>query len=195
MNRDYWDISLAMFRTGMLGYGGGPATVPLIRYEAVTRYKWLNDDEFGEVLAIGNALPGPIATKLAAYLGYRKKGTPGAIIAVLAHILPTCIAMVALFSLISFFKSSSIITGMIAAVVPVVCVMLGLMAYEFAEKAVKGLGKTMGIAFFLISFLLLQTFKLHPAVVILLFLLYGAFHYKISTKLTQMKTKNKQGGS
>jgi chromate transporter len=179
----------------MLGYGGGPATVPLIRYEAVTRYKWLNDDEFGEVLAIGNALPGPIATKLAAYLGYRKKGTLGAIIAVLAHILPTCIAMVALFSLIAFFKSSSIITGMIAAVVPVVCVMLGLMAYEFGEKAVKGLGRTMGIAFFLISFLLLQIVKLHPAVVILIFLLYGAFHYRISAKLNQMKSKKKREGA
>jgi chromate transporter len=101
---------------------------------------------------------------------------------------------VALFSLISFFKSSSIITGMIAAVVPVVCVMLALMAYEFGEKAVKGLGKTMGVAFFLISFLLLQTLKLHPAIVILLFLLYGAFHYKVSAKLIQMKSKKKQGG-
>jgi chromate transporter len=195
MNRDYWNIALAMFRTGILGYGGGPATVPLIRYEAVIRYKWLNDDEFGEVLAIGNALPGPIATKLAAYLGYRKKGTLGAIIAVLAHILPTCIAMVALFSLISFFKSSSIISGMIAAVVPVVCVMLGLMAYEFGEKAVKGLGKIIGVACFLISFLLLQTLQLYPAIVILMFLLYGAFHYKISAKLTQMKSKKKQGGA
>jgi chromate transporter len=195
MNKDYWDISLAMFRTGLLGYGGGPATVPLIRYEAVTRYKWLNDDEFGEVLALGNALPGPIATKLAAYLGYHKKGALGAIIAVLAHILPTCIAMVALFSLIAFFKSSSIIRGMIAAVVPVVCVMLGLMAYEFAEKALKGLGKAVGVIFFVISFLLLQTFQLHPAIVILLFLLYGAFHYKITAKLTQIKSKKKREGA
>jgi chromate transporter len=180
-----------MFRTGILGYGGGPATVPLIRYEAVTRYKWLEDDEFGEVLAIANALPGPIATKLAAYLGYRKKGTLGAIAAVLAHIMPTSIAMVALFSLIAFFKSSSIISGMIAAVVPVVCVMLGIMAYEFGEKAIKGLGKTVGILFFLLSFLLLQILHVHPAIVIVLFLLYGAFHYKISSELT--KRKNKKG--
>jgi chromate transporter len=193
MNKDYWDIALAMFRTGMLGYGGGPATVPLIRYEAVTRYKWLNDDEFGEVLAIGNALPGPIATKLAAYLGYHKKGTLGAIVAVLAHIMPTCIAMVALFSLISFFKSSSIISGMIAAVVPVVCVMLGIMAYEFAEKAVKGLGKIIGVLFFLLSFLLLQIINLHPAIVIVLFLFYGAFHYKVSAKLTKKKLKKEEG--
>jgi chromate transporter len=191
MNGVYYELCMAMFRTGILGYGGGPATVPLIRYEAVTRYRWLEDDEFGEVLAIANALPGPIATKLAAYLGYRKKGTLGAIAAVLAHIMPTCIAMVALFSLIAFFKSSSIVSGMIAAVVPVVCVMLGMMAYEFGEKAIKGLGKTLGILFYLLSFLLLQILHLHPAIVIVLFLLYGAFHYKISSELK--KRKNKKG--
>jgi chromate transporter len=193
MKNDYLDLSIAMFRTGMLGYGGGPATVPLIRYEAVTRYQWMNNDEFGEVLAIANALPGPIATKLAAYLGYQKKGTLGAIVSVLAHIMPTCIAMVALFSLIAFFKSSSIISGMIAAVVPVVCVMLGIMAYEFGEKAVKGLGKIKGVVFFLISFLLLQTLKLHPAIVIILFLFYGAFHYKIVAKLAKTKIKKGEG--
>jgi chromate transporter len=193
MKNDYLDLSIAMFRTGMLGYGGGPATVPLIRHEAVTRYQWLNNDEFGEVLAIANALPGPIATKLAAYLGYQKKGTLGAIVSVLAHIMPTCIAMVALFSLIAFFKSSSIIAGMIAAVVPVVCVMLGIMAYEFGEKAVKGLGKIMGVVFFLISFLLLQTLNLHPAIVIILFLFYGAFHYKIVAMLAKNKLKKGEG--
>ncbi|KAF9113979.1 hypothetical protein BGX30_006751 [Mortierella sp. GBA39] len=68
-----------MFRTGILGYGGGPSTVPLIRHEAVSRYRWMADEEFGEVLAIANTLPGPIATKLAAYLGYRLKGTLGAL--------------------------------------------------------------------------------------------------------------------
>jgi chromate transporter len=193
LKNDYWDLSMAMFRTGMLGYGGGPATVPLIRYEAVTRYQWMNNDEFGEVLAIANALPGPIATKLAAYLGYQKKGTIGAIVSVLAHIMPSCIAMVALFSLIAFFKSSSIISGMIAAVVPVVCVMLGIMAYEFGEKAVKGLGKILGVGFFAVSFLLLQTLKIHPAIVIILFLAYGAIHYKLLAKLTKNKLKKGEG--
>jgi chromate transporter len=192
MNKAYYEVCIAMFRTGILGYGGGPSTVPLIRYEAVTRFHWLEDEEFGEVLAIANALPGPIATKLAAYLGFRKLGVLGAIIAVLAHIMPTCIAMVALFSVISFFSSSSVISGMIAAVVPVVSVMLGMMAYEFAEKAVKGLGKPIGILFFLVSFLLLQILHLHPAIVIVVFLLYGAFHYKISSKLHKLKAKSEE---
>jgi chromate transporter len=189
----YNELLIAMFRTGMLGYGGGPATIPLIRYEAVTRYKWMEDEEFGEVLAIANALPGPIATKLAAYLGYRQQGTLGAIVAVSAHILPTCFGMAALLSIIALLSSSTIIAGMIGAVTPVVCVMLGMMAYEFGEKAVKGLGKIFGSLLFLLSFLLLQIGQLHSAIVIALFLAYGAFHFRAWALLQQRKARAKEG--
>ncbi|RTE10570.1 chromate transporter [Paenibacillus whitsoniae] len=182
MANAYVQIGMAMFRTGILGYGGGPSIVPLIRYEAVTRFKWMKDEEFMEVLAIANTLPGPIATKLAGYLGYRLKGSLGAVLGVAAHILPTCVAMVGLYSFITFFSTSHVIKGMIAAVVPIVAVMLGVMAYEFGEKAVKGLGWTAGVIFFVLSFLLLQTFAVHPAIVIFLFLFYGAFHHKVKDK-------------
>src|SRR5947199_9501529 len=96
-----------MVRTGILGFGGGPSVIPLIRHEAVTRFHWVEDDEFGETLAIANALPGPIAPKIAAYLGYKVKGTLGAIVSVLAHILPTCIAMVFLLTVINVLSFSS----------------------------------------------------------------------------------------
>ena len=61
----YVEIFLAFFIPGIVGYGGGPASIPLIEYEVVERYGWLTVDEFAEVLALGNALPGPIATKMA----------------------------------------------------------------------------------------------------------------------------------
>ncbi|WNR45054.1 chromate transporter [Paenibacillus roseipurpureus] len=182
MANAYVQIGTAMFRTGILGYGGGPSIVPLIRYEAVTRFQWMKDEEFMEVLAIANTLPGPIATKLAGYLGYRLKGSWGALIGVLAHILPTCAAMVGLYSFITFFSTSPVIKGMIAAVVPIVAVMLGVMAYEFGEKAIKGLGWAPGVTCFILSFLLLKPFSVHPAIVIFMFLLYGAFHHKLKNK-------------
>jgi chromate transporter len=193
MGNEYWQIGTAMFRTGILGYGGGPSIVPLIRYEAVTRYRWMDDKEFGEVLAIANALPGPIATKLAAYLGYRQKGTIGAIVGLLSHIVPTSIAMVALYAFITFFSTSSIIKGMIAAVVPVIAVMLGVMAYEFGEKAVKGLGIYLGVALFVVTFLLLQTIGLHPAIVIAVFLAYGAVHHQVVARWKAKRTHKEEG--
>ncbi|MGG4341980.1 chromate transporter [Paenibacillus lautus] len=188
------ELTFGMFRTGILGYGGGPSVIPLIRHEAVVRYNWLSDDEFGEVLALANALPGPIATKMAAYLGYREKGVVGAIVAVLAHILPTCIAMIALLSAVTFLSSSKVVAGMIAGVTPVIAVMLGTMAYEFGEKAVKGLGIYTGIGFFLVSFLLLESLQIHPAIVIVLFLAYGTVHFKTVAKLKKQR-RDKEGSA
>ncbi|MEC8936205.1 MAG: chromate transporter, partial [Pseudomonadota bacterium] len=44
----------AFFRVGIFGFGGGPAMIPLVRAEVVTRHQWLTDEEFADVLAIGN---------------------------------------------------------------------------------------------------------------------------------------------
>lgn len=175
--KDYKGLVIGMIRTGILGYGGGPSVIPLIRYEAVTRYKWVSDDEFGEILAIANALPGPIATKMAAYLGYKTKGVLGAIVAVLAHILPTSIAIIALLGSMYALRESKIVAGMVAAVRPVIFVMLGMMAYEFAMKAWKGLGKWFAILFGVMAFVALQLLHIHPGLVITVFLVYGFFHF------------------
>lgn len=185
----YKEIIIAMCRSGILGFGGGPSVIPLIRYEAVTKFKWLNNDEFGEILAIANTLPGPIATKMAAYLGYRQKGILGAIVSVLAHILPTCLAMVILISFINVVSHSAVITSMVSAVIPVIAVMLGLMAYEFAEKAIKGLGIYVGVALTLICLFLLQYISIHPAIVVLIFLTYGAFHFNLKDRIFHKKER------
>lgn len=192
MKNPYGELTIGMMRTGILGFGGGPSVIPLIRHEAVSRYHWLEDDEFGDTLAIANTLPGPIATKMAAYLGYKLKGWPGAFLSVAAHILPSAFAMVFLIAFINVLSNSTMISNMIAAVMPVVAVMLGQMAYEFGEKAIKGLGKVLGVLFFAVSFLLLQVISLHPGIVIMIFLLYGAFHFKLKDKLKRKQQEKKE---
>lgn len=189
--QSYLELMIAMVRTGILGFGGGPSVIPLIRHEAVVKYKWINDDEFGETLTIANALPGPIATKMSAYLGYRLKGVSGAIVATAAHILPTCLAMVALVTLVSVLSSSVIIQNMIGAVTPVIAVLLGMMAYEFGQKALKGFGMIFGIALFLLAFVGLQVLSIHPGIIVIIFLCYGAFHFKLKKRWTRT---NKEKG-
>lgn len=187
--QDYRDLSWAMLKTGIIGYGGGPSVIPLIQYEAVTKYKWLDQSEFGEILALANALPGPIATKMAAYLGYRLRKSPGALIALLSHIMPTALAMVALISIVRWLSGSAVIAGMIGAVTPVIAVMLGVMAYEFANKAVKGLGMIAGLFFFLLAFLMMNVIHIHPAIVIALFIAYGIVHIRT---VAYLKGKRKE---
>ncbi|MGG6309668.1 chromate transporter [Paenibacillus macerans] len=191
--KDYIELGLSMARTGVLGYGGGPSVIPLIRHDAVKRYQWLSDEEFAEILALANALPGPIATKMAAYLGYKRKGVRGAVFAVVSHILPSVLAMILLLSAVNFLAGSRVVKGMIAAVSPVIAVMLGVMAYEFAKKGIHGLGMTAGILFMLLALLLLEVLHVHPALVIVLFLGYGTVHYRAAARLRGKRER--KGGS
>ena len=187
----YRDIVMAMLRTGILGYGGGPSVMPLFRFEAVSRYRWVTDEEFAEILAFANALPGPIATKMAGYLGYRLKGIAGAIVAILAHILPTCAAMIALFAAMNILKQSKPITGMVKAVTPVITTMLAVMAYEFLEKARKGLGVPLAAIFCLIAFVLLVVLRLNAGLVVILFLAYGSVHIRLFNRTRRRKRLEK----
>ncbi len=189
--KDHFDIMMAMIRTGIFGYGGGPSVIPLFRHEAVIRYKWISDEEFGDVLAFANALPGPIATKMAAQLGYKQKGVLGAVVAVIAHIFPTTLAMVGLLSVLYTLKDSVVIAGIIAAVRPVIAVLLGMMAYDFCKKAWKGLGRYIALFFIVIAFLLLAIIDLHPAITIMLFLIYGTIHLRFAGWLKEKSTKQR----
>ena len=102
----YLNIFIAFFRSGMLGFGGGPSSIPLIHKEVVSTFKWMTDDEFSNVVALGNTLPGPINTKMAGYIGYRVGGMIGLLVAVIAVVLPTVLLMLALLTSFNQFKDN-----------------------------------------------------------------------------------------
>ncbi|WP_102347295.1 chromate transporter [Bacillus sp. Marseille-P3661] len=159
-------IFLAFFKVGMLGYGGGPSSIPLVHKEVVERYKWMSNDEFSDMLALGNTLPGPIATKIAGYIGYRRAGMLGMINAVIATTVPTIILMIVLLSSLSSFKDLPWVAGMTKAVVPVVGVMLAVLTWGFFQHSLKEMsfGKTLALT--IGSFVIIQFLGIHPAIVI-----------------------------
>ncbi len=170
----YFQIFLAFFIPGILGYGGGPASIPLIENEVVDRYDWMTVNEFSEVLAMGNALPGPIATKMAGYIGYSEGGILGAIVGVFAAVGPSLILMIGLLGLLMKFKDSPRVKRLTMVVRPVIAVLLGVMTYDFFFSSYKGVGLTQTILLGVISFVLMEKLKVHPAYVIAGALVYGA---------------------
>ncbi|MGJ7920321.1 chromate transporter [Neobacillus sp. LXY-4] len=163
------DIFLAFFRVGILGYGGGPSSIPLVHKEVVDRYQWMNSDEFSDVLALGNALPGPINTKMAGYIGYRVGGALGMINAIFATVVPSIILMILLLTVLNAYKDKPWVHGMSQAVVPVVAVMLATLTWDFVKKSTQSkLGWGWTVGFVLGSVVLLQLVGLHPA-----FLIFG----------------------
>lgn len=170
----YWQIFLAFFIPGILGYGGGPATIPLVENEVVGNYGWMSTQEFSEVLAVGNSLPGPIATKMAAYIGYTEGGVLGSLIALFATIAPSIILMLLLMALLMKYKDTPQVKNISIIVRPVIAVLLGVMTFQFVKDSVIGVGTIYSIILIIGSYLLLEKFKLHPALVIVIALIVGA---------------------
>ncbi|MFV2050164.1 chromate transporter [Metabacillus litoralis] len=170
----YWEIFLAFFIPGILGYGGGPASIPLVENEVVDRYGWMNVNEFSEVLALGNALPGPIATKMAGYIGYQQGGVLGSLVGIFATVAPSLILMIVLLGFLYKYKDSPKVKRMTTFIRPTIAVLLGMMAFSFFFTSYQDTGIYQSLFLVVISFLLLEKVKVHPALVIVGAMGYGA---------------------
>lgn len=169
----YLHIFWAFFIPGILGYGGGPSSIPLIEHEVVDNYEWLTVNEFSEMLAMGNALPGPIATKMAGYIGYQQGGVLGAFVGLFATVAPSMILMFALLGLLMRHKESPRVKRLTNYIRPVIAVLLGIMIYDFLFSSFEGVGGLQTLFIGIISFFLIEKLKVHPAYVIFGALVYG----------------------
>ena len=80
-----------MLKIGLFTFGGGYAMIALIENEMVTKKKWLEKDEFLDMVAIAESTPGPIAINSATYIGYKISGVFGSIAATVAVCIPSFI--------------------------------------------------------------------------------------------------------
>ncbi|MGB3260493.1 chromate transporter [Paenisporosarcina sp.] len=170
----YWHLFLAFFIPGILGYGGGPASIPLVEHEVVGNYEWMTTQEFSEVVAIGNSLPGPIATKMAGYIGYTEAGVLGSIVAMFASIAPSLLLMIGMMAILLKYKDEPEVKNLTKIIRPVIAILLGFMTIQFAQESVEGIGPVYTLFLMVASFVLLEKVKLHPAFVIALALVFGA---------------------
>jgi len=139
--------------------------VPVLKAEVVERRGWIGTEDFMDALAIGNALPGPIITKIAAAVGYHKAGWLGAIAALSGVILPSAAVLLGLLGFVSLVKDNPMVTSMLKGLRPVVVAMLAYAAWDMAPNAMNMKEKpTIVIA---VAALALMVFTpIHPALII-----------------------------
>ena len=164
------DLAAGWLRVGVFGFGGGPSLIPLIRQECVERYHWMDDAQLLDAVAFGNTLPGPIAVKLAAYIGHQQAGWLGASVALLAMSLPGIAMMIALGLLWARFKSHPVVAGMMAGARPAVVAML---AYTVVVLAPDGVRDARALAIGVVALGALWL-KVHPGLVMVGAMAVGA---------------------
>ncbi len=155
----------------VLGFGGGAAVLPLFHKQFVERYGWLTDDEFQDMLSVSNALPGPIQTKVAGYIGYKLKGFYGMFISLICIILPSLVAMLLFYNTINYYKGEPWVAAAISSVFPVVTVLMLLLTMSYFNKSSKKLKKLTNIVLILLSIITLVILQVNPAVLIIIILI------------------------
>ena len=157
-------LFISFAKVGIFGYGGGPSMIPLVQADVVEGYKWMTMTEFTDALAMGYALPGPIATKMAILVGYKVAGIIGSIFALLGIILPSALLILIMYIFFTSFKDSPKIKSLLKGIRPVILALLAMVVADMFPKSITSFS-TIVIA--VITFLILMFTSLHPVFLIL----------------------------
>jgi len=192
-----WNIFILFSRVALFSWGGGPASLALMQRETTSALwvppggasatPWVTPLEFSDAVAVGNALPGPIAPQVSAYVGYKMAGVPGAVAAAAGTVLPTTLLMLVMVACFFRIKDSLLVQSMLRAVRPVVVGLLLWTAYDMAITVfgVKRLGLLQSFSLGLdkllivaVSFAVLTLTEINPALVVLVAAVTGGVVYR-----------------
>ena len=120
----YLELLWSFFQIGLFSIGGGYAAMPLIQHQVVDLHGWLNMTQFADIVTISQMTPGPIAINSATFVGTRIAGLPGALIATLGCVLPSCILVTLLTMLYARYRTLSLLQGTLQALRPAVVAMI-----------------------------------------------------------------------
>ena len=135
--RKYWELFFVFFKLGAFTFGGGYAMVPLIRNEVVQNRRWLEDNEFMDMLSIALSAPGPIALNTALFVGNRLLGFRGSLISAIGVVLPSFLMVLTIAIVFTQFKDNEVVERVFKGIRPAVVALIA--------APLLGLGKSAGV--------------------------------------------------
>ena len=126
-----------MLKIGAFTFGGGYAMISFFDHEFVENKKWLEKDEFLDLVTVAESTPGPIAINCATYIGYKKAGILGSVMATVGMVLPS----LTVIYLISLFFDSFIASPVIASAFMGIRVSVVFLIFSAGIKMLKKMKK------------------------------------------------------
>ena len=126
MNNIYFQLFTSFFKIGAFTFGGGWAMISIIEKEIVDRKQWIKREEFLDLLAVAQSLPGILAVNISVAVGDRLRGMKGAVTAALGTILPSfmIILCIAIFLTPDLSKNNETLSAIFKGVRPAVVALI-----------------------------------------------------------------------
>lgn len=133
----YLRLFVSFFKIGAFTFGGGWAMISIIEREIVDRHHWLEREEFLDLLAVAQSLPGILAVNISVAVGDNLRGVKGSICAALGTILPSffMILAIAIFLTPDMIKNNSILSPVFKGIRPAVVALIVAPVLSAAKAA------------------------------------------------------------
>ena len=131
------DLFLTFAKIGAFTFGGGYAMIAIIENACVEQKKWITHDEMMDMTVIAESTPGPIAINCATYVGYRKRGLWGAMMATLGIVLPSFL----IIYIIAQFLDNFLIYPLVAQAFSGIKIGVGVLILDVGMTMIKKLPK------------------------------------------------------
>lgn len=118
---------------GTWGFGGPIATVGYMQRDLVERRNWLSRQDFLDGVALGQAMPGPLAAQVVMWLGFLRARSWGALVAAVAFIVPSFALVLAVAIAYSRYQGSSLVQALFYGIAPAVMAIIAIAAYKLAR--------------------------------------------------------------
>ena len=152
--KEYMELFWAFARIGGLTFGGGLTMLPMLTYELVDKKGWVTEEELMDCYAIGQCTPGIIAVNTATFIGYKKKGVMGGIVATLGMVAPSLLIITIIAMFLTKYMSHPMITNALNGIRGAVCALMLNTVVQLARKSLVDLKcVVIGVAVLLLSLL------------------------------------------
>lgn len=184
----YLQLFLSFLQIGAFSFGGGYAAMPFIQEQVVLQHSWLTMDSFSNLVTIAEMTPGPIAVNAATFVGTQIAGIPGAIVATLGCILPSCIFVTGLAYIYTKYRNLSVLQGTLASLRPAVVAMIAkagvsiLVSAFFINGVISFAPENISfrmVLYFAAALVMLRKFKMNPILVMVLCGLFETAAYAV----------------
>lgn len=170
MLRDLQTLYLLFFRMGAVTFGGGYAMLPILRREIIQNLAWLDEETVMDYYALSQGLPGIIAINVSVFIGYKRRGIPGAVAAALGMVSPCLIIITIIAAFLSNFQDNIYVQHALAGIS--VCV-AALILDAVISMWKKGVKDGTGVVICLAMLVLTLFTKLSPILLVVACALLG----------------------